>query len=139
MRDLDELFTALAKSPFRRKFRLQGKDLAYLQDKGQALVLKHATDFVATRLAPAYIANDGKQTPMRGHPVFVAQHATATCCRACLQKWHMIPKGFALSEAEQAYVLKVLARWLGQAQTSVLSTKNIAAKRTHPKQLDIFQ
>ncbi len=25
--------------------------------------------------------NDGKQTPFRGHPVFTAQHATATCCR----------------------------------------------------------
>ncbi len=25
---------------------------------------------------------------MKGHPVFVAQHATATCCRECIRKWH---------------------------------------------------
>lgn len=43
-------------------------------------------------MAPKNIDNDGKQTPMRGHPVFIAQHATATCCRECLKKWHNIKK-----------------------------------------------
>jgi hypothetical protein len=55
--------------------------------------------------------NDGKQTPMRGHPVFIAQHATATCCRGCLEKWHAIP-GRALSEPEQRYMVQVIHRWL---------------------------
>ena len=49
---------------------------------------------------------------MRGHPVFVAQHATATCCRGCLEKWHGIPKGRALTENEQRYVAGVLMRWI---------------------------
>ena len=112
MRDLDELFAALAKSTFRQGFELTAKDLAYLREKGISTVLDHAEDFIGQRLAPAVIANDGKQTPMRGHPVFVAQHATACCCRGCLQKWHQIPQGKALTIAEQAYVVVVLEKWL---------------------------
>ena len=112
MRELDELFAALAKSAFRRKFHLQGKDLEYLHNKGLTTVLSHANDFISKRLAPAVPEKDGKQTPFRGHPVFVAQHATACCCRGCLEKWHRIPKGRALSVDEQTYILNVLKGWL---------------------------
>jgi len=112
VRNLDELFATLARSSFRSGFRLRGKDLAYLQTKGLPLVLTHAEDFINKRLAPAVIPNDGKQTPFRGHPVFVAQHATACCCRGCLEKWHRIPPGRELSIEERAYLLTVLERWL---------------------------
>ena len=112
MRNLDELFAVLAKSTFRAGFTLNAHDHHYLQQKGISEVLNHAEDFVAKRLAPAVIANDGKQTPMRGHPVFVAQHATATCCRGCLQKWHQLPPGRALTLEEQAYVVVLIERWL---------------------------
>jgi predicted Fe-S protein YdhL (DUF1289 family) len=77
-----------------------------------ATVMEHGRDFIAKRLAPAQPVNDGKQTPFRGHPIFVAQHATATCCRGCLAKWHDIPKGHALTDDEQAHVLGALQRWL---------------------------
>ena len=110
--DLDELFAALARSTFRSRFQLRGKELDYLQTKGLPLVLEHAADLIANRLAPASPENDGQQTPFRNHPVFVAQHATATCCRGCLEKWHHIPRGRALSEAEQRYVVSVIGRWL---------------------------
>lgn len=112
MHDLEALFEALAKSTFRAGFVLNTKDKAYLQQKGLSTVLDHAEDFIKVRLAPANIANDGKQTPMRGHPVFVAQHATACCCRGCLQQWHHIPQGRALTDAEQAYIVVVLEKWL---------------------------
>jgi hypothetical protein len=112
MRDLDELFEALKRSEFRSRFRLGGKEAMYLKAKGLETILEHARDFVAQRLAPAEPANDGKQTPMRNHPVFVAQHATATCCRGCLEKWHRIPKGRALSDREVQYVVDVIRRWL---------------------------
>lgn len=113
MRNPDELFAALSKSPFRSRFHLQGKELDYLQSKGLTTILDHAADFVTRRLAPADLPNDGKQTPFRGHPVFVAQHATACCCRGCLEKWHRLPKGRELTEAEQAYIVKILEQWLG--------------------------
>jgi len=112
MRELDELFASLAKSAFRRKFHLQGKDLEYLHNKGLTTVLSHANDFISQRLAPAFPEKDGKQTPFRGHPVFVAQHATACCCRGCLEKWHRIPKGSPLSVDEETHILNVLKRWL---------------------------
>jgi len=112
MRELDNLFASLAKAAFRKKFQLQGKDLEYLHNKGLDTILGHASDFIAKRLAPALPEKDGKQTPFRGHPVFVAQHATACCCRGCLEKWHRIPKGRALSVDEQTYILNVLKGWL---------------------------
>ena len=112
MRENDELFAALAKSAFRRKFHLQGKDLEYLHNKGLTTILSHANDFISKRLAPAFPEKDGKQTPFRGHPVFIAQHATACCCRGCLEKWHRIPKGRALNVDEQTYILNVLKGWL---------------------------
>src|SRR5438270_105278 len=108
MRDADELFAALAKSAFRRRFRLSSKELWYAREKGFEVILQHAREFIRDRLAPAVIANDGKQTPMRNHPVFVAQHATATCCRGCLAKWHRLPAGRELTAAEQVYVVGVI-------------------------------
>jgi len=110
--ELDDLFAALARSRFRRRFSLGARERAYLADKGLTMILDHARDFVAQRLAPAAPRNDGRQTPFRGHPVFVAQHATATCCRACLAKWHGIDAGRAFSFSEHAHVLATIARWL---------------------------
>lgn len=111
-RNLDEIFAALEQSAFRRQFHLRGKELDYLRNKGLPVVLEHAADFIEKRLAPALPMNDGKQTPMRHHPVFVAQHATATCCRGCLQKWHQIPKGRPLEAAEKQYIVDVIKAWL---------------------------
>ncbi len=112
MKQLEQLFAALAKSKFRSKFRLQDKDLQYLRDKGMPAVLGHARDILTRRLAPAVIPNDGKQTPYKGHPVFVGQHATACCCRECLQTWHGIAAGRELTAEEIDYLLEVLERWL---------------------------
>ncbi len=109
---MGELFAALGRSGFRSRFHLNNKEATYLQQKGMEMIRKHARDFITARLADANPTNDGRQTPMKNHPVFVAQHATATCCRSCLQKWHGIPKGRPLSEQEIDYVLDVIARWL---------------------------
>jgi hypothetical protein len=115
---LDEVFAALNESAFRRRFRLRGRELDYLRRKGLPVVLEHAAEFIEKRLAPALPANDGKQTPMRQHPVFIAQHATATCCRGCLEKWHRIPKGRALEPAEKLYVIEVIKKWLAGQEPS---------------------
>jgi predicted Fe-S protein YdhL (DUF1289 family) len=109
---LDELFERLGKSRFRSRFRLGAKELEYLRSRGMDTVLRHAAEMIDARLAPAEPANDGKQTPMRGHPVFLAQHATATCCRGCLAKWHGIPKGREMTEDERRRVVAVIARWI---------------------------
>jgi len=103
---------ALQASDFRRRFALGKAERYQLRENGLEVTLAHARQFVDQRLAPAEPPRDGKQTPMRGHPVFIAQHATATCCRGCLQRWHGIRKGRALDEAERAHVLAVLRLWL---------------------------
>ena len=110
--DLTDLFERLSKSTFRSRFHLSKKDKEYIAEKGLATIRKHAEDFVAKRLAPAVIPNDGKQTPMRGHPVFIAQHATGCCCRGCFFKWHYIPAGRQLTGEEQQYAVEVLMAWI---------------------------
>ena len=112
MRSLDDVFSALSGSAFRRRFHLAPKDRTYLATHGLAAVMVQAEELIARRLAPAHPPNDGKQTPFRGHPVFVAQHATATCCRGCLAKWHEIPHGEELTDEQQAHVIAALERWL---------------------------
>jgi len=112
MRDPDDLFDALAKSTFRRRFKLSAKELAYARERGLEGIREHAQRIIRERLAPAVIPNDGKQTPMRNHPVFVAQHATATCCRGCLEKWHGIAKGHELSATEREYVVEAICRFI---------------------------
>lgn len=110
---IDELFARLARSAFRSRFHLGARERAYCVDKGPDLIRSHARDFVAQRLTPALPAKDGKQTPTRGHPVFIAQHGSATCCRGCLEKWHGIVRGRALSAAEQDYIVDVVMTWIG--------------------------
>lgn len=112
MATVEQTFIRLEKSTFRSKFHLTNKDVKYIQEKGIDTIEKHAADFVRTRLAPADIPNDGKQTPMRGHPVFLAQHACACCCRGCLNKWYHIPIGRELTEDEQKRIVKLLMAWI---------------------------
>ena len=107
-----QLFERLGNSRFRSRFHLKQKDIDYIHEKGLDTIRKHAEDFITKREAPAYIPNDGKQTPMRGHPVFIAQHATACCCRGCLAKWHGIPQGVPLSAEQQVYIVGMLMSWM---------------------------
>lgn len=112
MATIDQTFARLQKSTFRSRFHLTEKDRQYIADKGMDTIQCHAEDFVRTRLAPAVIPNDGKQTPMRGHPVFIAQHACACCCRGCLNKWYHVSQGRKLTENEQERIVKLLMAWI---------------------------
>jgi uncharacterized protein DUF4186 len=114
LRNLDDVFAVLARSSFRRRQRLGAREAEYLETRGLPIVVEHARDLIARRLAPAEPRNDGKQTPFKGHPVFVAQHATATCCRGCLEKLHGIPRGKELTREEQEHVVAALERWLSE-------------------------
>lgn len=110
--NLSELFVRLSRSEFRSRFHLTEKDKEYIHKKGMSVIQSHARDFISKRLAPAIIPNDGKQTPMRGHPVFIAQHATGCCCRKCFMKWHHIPAGRELTAEEQRYAVSVVMEWI---------------------------
>lgn len=112
MDTIDRKLEALSKSNFRSRFGLKEKDVAYVKEKGMDTIYRHAQDFIRTRLLDSFPKNDGKQTPMRGHPVFIAQHATATCCRGCIYKWHHIPKGRELTSHEQEFIAQLIMRWI---------------------------
>ena len=109
-----DILNKLSQSKFRNSFRLKQKDIDYINQKGLDTIKKHAQDFISKRVAPAYVANDGKQTPMRGHPVFIAQHATATCCRKCINKWHKFPMGTQLTQQQQDYIVELIMKWIKQ-------------------------
>jgi hypothetical protein len=110
--EIDERLERITRHPFRARFHLRGRDRAIVDLRGRPTIRAHAGQLIGKRLAPAEPYKDGKQTPYRGHPVFVAQHATATCCRTCLERWHGIPKGQQLSDDEQRYVVEVICRWI---------------------------
>ena len=109
-----EILDRLAKSKFRSRFKLRAKELEYIKDKGLDKIRSHTCDFIRDRVAPAEPVNDGKQTPMRGHPVFIAQHATATCCRGCIEKWHKFPQHRELTKSEQEYLVSVIMEWINR-------------------------
>lgn len=112
MKNIEQMLYFLSQSKFRNSFHLKEKDFNYLKEKGLDTIEKHAYDFLNKRLAPACIPNDGHQTPMKGHPVFIAEHATATCCRNCLYKWYHIPKGRELTEEEIVFLVTVIMTWI---------------------------
>lgn len=112
MQTIDQALDKLEKSRFRAGFSLTMAERAYLSEKGPDIIRRHAEDFVRQKLAPPEPVNDGKQTPMKGHPVFKAMHATACCCRGCLQKWYRVPQHRALTENEQTRIVNLLMAWL---------------------------
>lgn len=108
----EAILQRLSASPFRQRFHLGRVEYDYCLKKGEEMISSHATDFIRQRLSPAEPVNDGKQTPMRGHPVFIAQHATATCCRGCISKWHGIPRHQEMTQEEQGRVVELILCWL---------------------------
>lgn len=112
MTDVKQILNQLSHSKFRSQFHLRENDIAYIQEKGLDNIQRHAEEFITKRLAPAVISNDGKQTPYHGHPVFIAEHATATCCRNCLYKWHHIAPNRELTKEEINYIVTIIMTWI---------------------------
>lgn len=103
---------SLSKSKFRSSFYLRKKELEYINKNGLEKINEHAYDFIKVKLSAAYPDNDGAQTPTKNHPVFIAQHATGTCCRSCLEKWHKIPKGTELTGNQINYIVTLIMEWI---------------------------
>ena len=114
MDKIKQVLDKLERSKFRSSFHLTKKEQLYLDEKGIAVIRCHAVDFVRQKLAPANPINDGKQTPMHGHPIFKAMHATACCCRVCLNKWYGIPLHRELTVDEQERVVNILMAWIAR-------------------------
>lgn len=123
MQTIDEALEKLSKSKFRSSFHLKEKDIEYINKVGMDKIKQHAKDFIKKRLAPKYISNDGKQTPMKGHPVFIAQHACGCCCRGCLNKWYRVSKSTILTETQQEKIVNLLMAWIEKEYNSKINTQ----------------
>ena len=108
----NNVINKLQKSKFRSSFKLKQKDIDYINEKGMSMIKRHAVDFINQKLAPANPENDGKQTPMKGHPVFIAMHACACCCRGCLNRWYHVEKGVPLTDVQQEKIVNLLMLWI---------------------------
>ena len=111
MNQIENILNQLARSKFRNSFHLKEKDKEYIREKGMVVIERHAYDFINQRLK-IHLSNDGKQTPMKGHTVFIAEHATATCCRGCLFKWHHIEPSHELTKEEIDYIVNIILTWI---------------------------
>jgi len=112
MQTIDETLDKLEKSTFRAGFKLNQKDIEYINEKGMDTIKIHAADLIKKKISDAEPYKDGKQTPTHGHPVFKGMHATACCCRGCLEKWYRIPKGKELTPIQQEKIVNLIMGWI---------------------------
>jgi len=103
---------ALEKSKFRNSFQLRSYMKDYINTKGMDIIEKHCDDFINKNLKIYNKEKDGHQTPTKNHPVFIAQHATATCCRGCIEKWYHIPKEKELNDKEIKSIKAIIMSWI---------------------------
>ena len=122
---INSILFKLSKSMFRSSFKLRSKDIEYINKVGLDKIKSHTYDFVSKRLKDVSKVNDGKQTPTHGHPVFIAQHATATCCRGCLEKWHKIDKNKILDNKDIDYIVSVIMVWINTEYHNFDKNNNI--------------
>ena len=127
---VEHTLVRLGESQFRAKFVLSEADRSYARDKGRHVIDRHAHGMLRARVGEAQPSNDGRQTPWRGHPVFTAQHATATCCRGCIEKWHGIAKGRPLTDAEVNRLADLVIAWIDRDLTNHPARDAVAGARS---------
>ncbi len=111
-RSIEETLQRLSESDFRASFHLTKKEKEYVKEKGMDVIERHTRDFIDNKIGAAYPINDGKHTPMKGHPTFKAMHACACCCRGCLNKWYRVPAGVELSDEQKDKIVHLLMTWI---------------------------
>jgi hypothetical protein len=111
--DVQNTFNALKYEMWRHHFwhvELDQRAINYARRKGRLGLRDAVRKRLSTSIGGALPFHDGFQTPREnsGNPIYYAQHATASCCRKCVEKWHGIPQGRELTDSEIDY-LKDLA------------------------------
>ena len=111
---IDNKLNSLEKSKFRSSFHLRKYMKEYINVKGIDTIEQHCEDFINKNLKIYNKEKDGHQTPTKNHPVFIAQHATATCCRGCIEKWYHIPKEKELDDREIKRIKAIIMSWINR-------------------------
>jgi len=115
--DVEYTFQALKYETIRHHFwhvALDEKAVKYARRDGLKQLRDDSESRVRKSLGPeaSRIFRDGTQTPKTGKALFYAQHATATCCRKCVEYWHGIPRDRALSDEEIGYLAALVFRYI---------------------------
>lgn len=76
---------------------------------------------------------DGRQTPFKGNTLYYAQHATASCCRACMEYWHAIPKDRDLTEDELEYLASLMVLFLDERLPDLPDDPTIVPRKPRPR------
>jgi hypothetical protein len=80
--------------------------------KGRLGIRSAAESRLHRSIGSARPHRDGYQTPKNGNTIYYAQHATATCCRKCLEYWHGIPQGRPLTDDEVSYLTELICLYI---------------------------
>jgi hypothetical protein len=113
--DVDYTFEALKFELIRHFFwhiEIDQDAVLHGRRKGLAGLRKAVPHRIRISIAAAQPIFDGRQTPRHGNVIFYAQHATASCCRKCVEEWHGIPQGRPLTDNEVAYLSALALRYI---------------------------
>ena len=105
---IEEVFSKLNKTGRISNFSLGDAEIEYVSSRGIEILRLHATDFIQKRIAPKEPKNDGHQTPAKGHPVFLAQHACGCNDRDSVEQFFGFKKGSLLKEKEVNLIVDVI-------------------------------
>ena len=111
---------------------IDAKAIAHARKNGLTAILDHIPKRLMQSIGKATPFRDGTQTPFTGKAEFYAQHATATCCRKCVEDWHNIPRGRALTEEDLTYLSSLAVLYLKERLADIPAnpTKPPSKKKT---------
>lgn len=115
--DVQYTFEALKHELIRHHFWHVGIDekaISYARRKGVSGLRTAVRSRLRSSVGKAQNPYDGRQTPMEGsgNPIHYAQHATASCCRKCMEYWHGIPKSKNLTDEQIEYLSEIVMLYL---------------------------
>lgn len=113
--DINYTFNALKHELIRHHFwhiEIDQKAINHALRKGKTKLRQAAEHRIRRSVGDAEPIFDGRQTPKSGNSIFYAQHATATCCRKCIEYWHGIPLGQELTEDQIQYFAKLVMLYI---------------------------
>lgn len=115
--NVDFTFNELQKEFIRHHFwhvNIDEKAQLHAKRKGKLELLVATENRVRKYVGPAEPNYDGRQTPFSGNIIFYAQHATATCCRKCIEEWHGIPRGIELTDEQIKYFSELIMKYINK-------------------------
>ena len=115
--DLEYTFDSLKKELLRHVCWVNDIDPKAIQNarkRGKNLILDRAKEIITKKIAKipeGYY--DYLCTKKEGSEIInYAQHATGTCCRNCLERWHNIPQDIILSEKQVDYCVGLVKLYI---------------------------